>query len=277
MTLEGYKNLEKKFWDRYRQKRAETEEKSIAAEHGDRSDSGDYRAAMANLAASDAELSKMSEILNASDPVDTFANFEETNPGAPGYCKGGTIAIFGSAVLIKDLTARTTSWRIIKGPNETTSDNKDVVNYLAPLGDALLGSSKGDMVKYATPGGPRTVYIVDIRYPSRKAESNPYAKYASDINLPHLKARAGQEYHYPWHSPDRKPEVALQTLRDKLAPGWSIVPGWSVSSPSTGAKRQQVFKLFYNGVDTKKYALTPESAVAISHKIDPVTMRRKRN
>jgi hypothetical protein len=117
---------------------------------------------------------------------------------------------------------------------------------------------------------------------SKRAFPNPYAKYATEVRVPFLRAAAGQDYHYPWIAPegheDYRAPKALSSVDKALAPGWSILPGWNVSAAEGKAagKRSQIFKLTYLGRDTGKYALTAEGAAELSHKLDPLTMKKRK-
>ena len=109
--------------------------------------------------------------------------------------------------------------------------------------------------------------------------TNPYAQYTTGIDIPGLKAAAGEEYHYPWIAPEghvqHRKEIPVASVAGKLAPGWSILPGWKIGTEGKGqGMRQQVFKLLYDGKLTDKYALSPEGAAELSHKIDPSTGKR---
>jgi hypothetical protein len=109
--------------------------------------------------------------------------------------------------------------------------------------------------------------------------ANPYAQYTTAIDLPGLKAGSGEEFHYPWIAPEghvqHRKEIPVTAVAGKLAPGWSILPGWKIGTEGQGqGMRQQVFKLLYDGKLTDKYALSPEGAAELSHKIDPSTGKR---
>lgn len=114
---------------------------------------------------------------------------------------------------------------------------------------------------------------------SKRVLSNPYAKHVTALQVPFLRAKAGQDFHYPWIAPEGheqyKAPKAISSADKALAPGWSILPGWNVGSEGKGAgKRQQVFKLTYLGRDTGKFALSPEGAAKLSHKLDALTMKK---
>lgn len=93
--------------------------------------------------------------------------------------------------------------------------------------------------------------------------NNPFAKYATDVNLPGLKARRGEEYHYPVRPEKYGEPGAIATQH--LAPGFEIVPGYKVGK----GKRAMVFKLFFDGQDTGKYSTSPERAAELSFRLKP--------
>ena len=99
---------------------------------------------------------------------------------------------------------------------------------------------------------------------SRSAKGNPYATYASDVNLPGLKARRGDEFHYPAARPEKYGPAGVVAAQE-VAPGFSIHLGYRVGK----GKRSKVFKLFFHGEDTGRSATSPERAAELSFLLDP--------
>ena len=103
---------------------------------------------------------------------------------------------------------------------------------------------------------------------------NPYAKYATAVDIPGLKARRGESYHYPWVDPEKTP-ISARESDSTAAPGWSILVGYKVGTEGKGAgMRQQIFKLLYDDKDTGAYATSSTNAAEMSWKLDPATGKR---
>lgn len=267
ITTQGYNKIVEELKMLNAQAIAETEIKAFSAQDGDFRENAPYQGAKENLRTIGARVDFLTNSIKNVDIVE------------PSTFYGRNVVEFGATVKISDATTfKSSSWTI-RGTIEADTSN-GIISYLSPIGKALMGKKLGDLVIYQPredSDNTTEVFIVGIEYPKPgSAQNNPYAKYGQDIRLPFLKASKGQDHHYPYQAPDRKPPVALASVQGQLPPGWEIVPGWNVSGPETGTKRTPIFKLFYSGKDTKKFALSVESAVAISRKIDPTTMRRRR-
>jgi len=108
------------------------------------------------------------------------------------------------------------------------------------------------------------------------AQGNPYAQYETDVNLPGLKAKKGEKFYYSWIAPEgherHKEVVPISEAQKGAAPGWTLALAYKMEAKF--GKRYPIFKLFYNGQDSGKYAQTAERAAILSHKLDPSTMKK---
>ena len=71
--------------------------------------------------------------------------------------------IFGSTVKLQDLdTNKEISYRLV-GQDEADI-KKNLIFYKSPIGKALIGRNKGDMVNVSTPSGERNFEIKNVQY-----------------------------------------------------------------------------------------------------------------
>ena len=71
--------------------------------------------------------------------------------------------IFGSTINVFDLeTNKQISYRLV-GQDEADI-KKNLIFYKSPIGKALIGKNKGDMVVVNTPSGERNFEIKDVQY-----------------------------------------------------------------------------------------------------------------
>ncbi len=71
--------------------------------------------------------------------------------------------IFGSTIKVQDLEAnKEISYRLV-GQDEADI-SKNLIFYKSPIGKALIGKNKGDLVNVSTPSGERNFEIKDVKY-----------------------------------------------------------------------------------------------------------------
>ena len=71
--------------------------------------------------------------------------------------------IFGSTVKVQDLESnKETSYKLV-GQDEADI-SKNLIFYRSPIGKALIGKNKGDMVSVNTPSGEKNFEIQDVKY-----------------------------------------------------------------------------------------------------------------
>lgn len=75
--------------------------------------------------------------------------------------KGGVIGI-GSTILIKRANEKTERQYQIVGSEEANTKEGKISNK-SPLGEALIGKSKGDKFSYETPSGVVSCNVVDVK------------------------------------------------------------------------------------------------------------------
>ena len=71
--------------------------------------------------------------------------------------------IFGSTIKVQDLdTKKTISYKLV-GPDEANI-KENLIFFKSPIGKALIGKNKGDLVTVNTPSGERNFEIINVEY-----------------------------------------------------------------------------------------------------------------
>src|SRR5690606_16829931 len=122
-----------------------------AARNGDRSENGDYLYGKKRLREIDRRIRFLTKRLEIAEVVDPSLHF------------GSEQVYFGATVTYEDDegTERTVT---IMGIDEAET-RESQVSWISPVARALLKSRVGDQVQLPTPGGVRTLEIVDVQYP----------------------------------------------------------------------------------------------------------------
>ncbi len=147
LTPEGIKRLESKLERLKRSLPAIIDEAARTAAYGDRSDNAEYKEAKSILRRT------RGQILNIEDQLRRVVMIPSgTNPA-------GKIQL-GSTVRLESREG-ISIYRIL-GSSET-DPGKGRISHTSPLGAALLGNTKGDLVIVRTPNGTQEYRILDIR------------------------------------------------------------------------------------------------------------------
>jgi transcription elongation factor GreA len=115
---------------------------------GDLSENAEYHEAKDELALLEGRISEVDEMLK---------NVEVIEEG--GASRGGIVRV-GSTVVVSVKDQEKTF--IIVGSTEA-DPVQGMISNESPIGNALLGSKKGDAVKVTTPAGTTTYTVVDVK------------------------------------------------------------------------------------------------------------------
>jgi transcription elongation factor GreA len=119
-----------------------------AREHGDLRENAEYHAAKEEKAKMEARIAKISGILEHAVIVEGG---------------GGHAVAAGSVVTLRyEGDDEDEVERYLIGSIEERHDDLHVVSPRSPLGEALMGRTKGDSVTYAAPNGELSVIVVDV-------------------------------------------------------------------------------------------------------------------
>ena len=149
ITVSGLKNLKSELEELKNIQRP----KIVAAiaearSHGDLKENAEYHAAKEQQALIE---SRVIDIIARANVIDVT---KIENDGK---------VIFGSTVKVQDLeTDKKISYRLV-GQDEADI-KKNLIFFKSPIGKALIGKNKGEMISVTTPSGERNFEILDVEY-----------------------------------------------------------------------------------------------------------------
>ena len=122
-----------------------------ARSHGDLKENAEYHAAKEQQGLLEGRVIFINDLLARANVIDVT---KIDNDGK---------VIFGSTIKVLDLeTNKEISYRLV-GQDEADI-SKNLIFYKSPIGKALIGKNKGDMVNVATPSGQKNFEIQDVQY-----------------------------------------------------------------------------------------------------------------
>ena len=124
---------------------------SEARSHGDLKENAEYHAAKEQQAIIESRVIAINDLIARANVIDVT---KIENNGK---------VIFGSTVKVQDLEAKKEiSYRLV-GQDEADI-KKNLIFFKSPIGKALIGKDKGDMISVNTPSGERNFEILDVKY-----------------------------------------------------------------------------------------------------------------
>lgn len=122
-----------------------------ARSHGDLKENAEYHAAKEQQGLIEGRVLAINDLIARANVIDVT---KIDNDGK---------VVFGSTVKVQDLeTSKEISYRLV-GQDEADI-KKNLVFFKSPIGRALIGKNKDDMVTVNTPSGERNFEIKDVRY-----------------------------------------------------------------------------------------------------------------
>ncbi|MAW17665.1 MAG: transcription elongation factor GreA [Pelagibacteraceae bacterium] len=122
-----------------------------ARSHGDLKENAEYHAAKEQQGLVEGRVLVINDLIARANVIDVT---KIDNNGK---------VIFGSTVKVKDLdTNKQIMYRIV-GQDEADI-SKNLIFYKSPIGKALIGKNKDDLVSVTTPSGERNLEITDVKY-----------------------------------------------------------------------------------------------------------------
>lgn len=150
LTREGKKQLEEKLNYYKTVRRVEVSKKiGVAREFGDLSENSEYDAAKEEQAQIEAEIREMEDILLTCQIIDKQEGASDT-------------VNIGSTVKLYDEEFDEELQYKILGSTESDPAN-GIISNISPVGSALLGHKKGDVIKVKMEGGEITYKILAIK------------------------------------------------------------------------------------------------------------------
>ena len=152
VTVKGLENLKSELEDLKNIQRP----KVVAAiaearSHGDLKENAEYHAAKEQQGLIEGRVLTINDLIARANVIDVT---KIDNEGK---------VIFGSTIKVQDLeTNKEISYRLV-GQDEADI-SKNLIFYKSPIGKALVGKNKGDMVSVNTPSGERNFEILEVEY-----------------------------------------------------------------------------------------------------------------
>tara|TARA_B100001778_G_scaffold178684_1_gene146983 strand:+ start:27 stop:503 length:477 start_codon:yes stop_codon:yes gene_type:complete len=152
ITITGLKNLKSELDDLKNVQRPKIVQAiSEARSHGDLKENAEYHAAKEQQALVESRIIAINDLIARANVIDVT---KIDNEGK---------VIFGSTVKVQDLESnKETSYKLV-GQDEADI-LKNLIFYRSPIGKALIGKNKGDMVSVNTPSGEKNFEIQDVKY-----------------------------------------------------------------------------------------------------------------
>ena len=152
ITITGLKNLKSELEDLKNVQRPKIVEAiAEARSHGDLKENAEYHAAKEQQALIESRVIAINDVIARANVIDVT---KIDNEGK---------VIFGSTVKVQDLESnKETSYKLV-GQDEADI-SKNLIFYRSPIGKALIGKNKGDMVSVNTPSGEKNFEIQDVKY-----------------------------------------------------------------------------------------------------------------
>ena len=122
-----------------------------ARSHGDLKENAEYHAAKEQQGLIEGRVLAINDLIARANVIDVT---KIENDGK---------VIFGSTIKVQDLGSnKQISYRLV-GQDEADIA-KNFIFYKSPIGKALIGKNKGEMVSVSTPSGERNFEILEVRY-----------------------------------------------------------------------------------------------------------------
>ena len=152
ITIKGLENLKSELENLKNVQRPKIVEAiAEARSHGDLKENAEYHAAKEQQGLIEGRVLKINDLIARANVIDVT---KIDNEGK---------VIFGSTIKVQDLdTNKEISYRLV-GQDEADI-SKNLIFYKSPIGKALIGKNKDDLVSVNTPSGERNFEIKDVKY-----------------------------------------------------------------------------------------------------------------
>ena len=152
ITSEGLEKLKKELEELKNIKRPKIIEAIAEARgHGDLKENAEYHAAKEEQAKIESRVIEINDLIARANVVDITKLEKKDN------------VIFGSTVYLMDLESNTKKTYKIVGKDEADVA-KNYIYFRSPIGKALIGKKKKDLVAVITPSGEKNFEITEVKY-----------------------------------------------------------------------------------------------------------------
>ena len=152
ITSEGLKKIKKELEELKNIKRPKIIEAIAEARaHGDLKENAEYHAAKEEQAKIESRVIEINDLIARANVIDVTKLEKKDN------------VIFGSTVYLIDLENDTKKTYKIVGKDEADI-TKNYIYFRSPIGMALIGKKKKNLITVATPSGEKNFEIVEVKY-----------------------------------------------------------------------------------------------------------------
>ena len=152
ITSQGLENLKKELDELKNIKRPKVIEAIAEARaHGDLKENAEYHAAREEQAKIESRIIEINDLIARANVIDVTK------------LEKGNNVIFGSTVNLVDLENNEKKTYKIVGKDEADI-TKNYIYFKSPIGKALIGKNKRDLVAVKTPSGEKNFEIAEIKY-----------------------------------------------------------------------------------------------------------------
>jgi len=152
ITIDGLQNLKTELEDLKSVQRPKVVEAiAEARSHGDLKENAEYHAAKEQQALIESRVIAINDLIARANVIDV-TKIENTGK-----------VIFGSTVKLEDLeTNKKINYKLV-GQDEADI-KKNLIFFKSPIGKALIGKNKNEMITVNTPSGEKNFEILDVKY-----------------------------------------------------------------------------------------------------------------
>ena len=152
ITLEGLNKIKKELEELKNIKRPKIIDAIAEARaHGDLKENAEYHAAKEEQAKIESRVIEINNLIAIANVVDITKLEKKDN------------VIFGSTVYLLDLESNLKKTYKIVGKDEADM-TKNYIYFRSPIGKALIGKNKKDMINVITPSGEKNFEIIEVKY-----------------------------------------------------------------------------------------------------------------
>tara|TARA_Y100000590_G_scaffold458042_1_gene611937 strand:+ start:1904 stop:2380 length:477 start_codon:yes stop_codon:yes gene_type:complete len=152
ITLNGLEKIKKELEELKNIKRPKIIQAIAEARaHGDLKENAEYHAAKEEQAKIEGRVIEINDLIARANVIDVTKLEKKDN------------VIFGSTVYLLDLESSTKKKYKIVGKDEADI-KKNYIYFRSPIGKALIGKKKKDLVTVITPSGEKNFEIIEIEY-----------------------------------------------------------------------------------------------------------------
>jgi len=152
ITIEGFEKLKKELEELKNIKRPKIVEAIAEARgHGDLKENAEYHAAKEEQSKIESRIIEINDLIARANIIDVTKLEKKDN------------VVFGSTVQLIDLDTNTKKIYKIVGKDEADI-KKNFIYFRSPMGKALIGKKKKEIMTVTTPSGEKNFEIIEVKY-----------------------------------------------------------------------------------------------------------------